>query len=70
MIFTGGLLKRTANEKHYVLISRVAIILMTLFSLIITDVFLTTVSGAWIFIINASAGVGAVSDTSLVLVED
>jgi hypothetical protein len=58
--FYRRFVKRNAGEKHYVLISRIAIILLTIFSLIITDVFLTTVSGAWIFIINASAGIGAV----------
>jgi solute:Na+ symporter, SSS family len=58
--FYRRFIKPDANEKHYVLISRIAIILMTVFSLIITDLFLTTISGAWIFIINASAGLGAV----------
>ncbi len=58
--FYRRFIKRSADEKHYVLISRIAMILLTIFSLIITDVFLTTVSGAWIFIINASAGIGAV----------
>jgi len=51
---------RDGDEKHYVLISRFAIILMTLVSLVVTRLFLTTVSGAWEFIINASAGMGAV----------
>ncbi|MEJ2615130.1 MAG: Na+:solute symporter [Ignavibacteriaceae bacterium] len=58
--FYRRFVKKNANEKHYVLISRIAMIILTIFSLIITDVFLTTVSGAWIFIINASAGIGAV----------
>jgi SSS family solute:Na+ symporter len=58
--FYRRFVKQNADEKHYVLISRIAIILLTVFSLIITDIFLTTVSGAWIFIINASAGIGAV----------
>lgn len=49
-----------ADEKHYVLISRIVIILMTLFSLLITKYLLTTISGAWEFIINASAGMGLV----------
>jgi len=52
--------KRDAPEKHYVLISRMGIIVMITFSLLITRLFLTTISGAWIFIINASAGIGAV----------
>ncbi|MFZ0456332.1 MAG: sodium:solute symporter family protein [Ignavibacteriaceae bacterium] len=58
--FYRRFIKKSADEKHYVMISRIAMILLTIFSLIITDVFLTTVSGAWIFIINASAGIGAV----------
>ncbi len=53
-------IKRDGNEKHYVFVSRLAIILMTIFSLLITRYFLTTISGAWEFIINASAGLGAV----------
>ena len=49
-----------ATEKHYVLISRAGIVLMMFFSLFIAKVFLTTIKGAWEFIINASAGMGAV----------
>ena len=49
-----------ADEKHYVLVSRIGVMLMILFSLLVTKYFLTTVSGAWIFILNASAGLGAV----------
>jgi len=58
--FYRRFVKRDASEKHYVLISRISIILMMIFSLIITKYFLTTISGAWEFIINASAGMGAV----------
>ncbi len=50
----------TADERHYVLISRLSIIGLTIFSLWIAHTFLTTISGAWEFIINASAGLGAV----------
>ena len=53
-------MKRDADEKHYIKVSRIAIVLMTVVSLLITRYFLTTVSGAWEFIINASAGLGAV----------
>jgi Na+/proline symporter len=42
------------------MVSRAGIILMIIFSLLLTKYFLTTVSGAWVFIINASAGIGAV----------
>jgi Na+/proline symporter len=53
-------IKKKASEKHYVLVSRVAMLLMIIFSLFVTKYFLTTISGAWEFIINASAGMGAV----------
>ncbi|MCF7805587.1 MAG: Na+:solute symporter [Candidatus Marinimicrobia bacterium] len=52
--------KASEDEKHYVLISRITIILLTIVSLLITNYLLTTISGAWEFIINASAGMGAV----------
>ncbi len=52
--------RSSASERHYVLISRFGIILMVVFSLFITHYFLTTIKGAWEFIINTSAGMGAV----------
>jgi solute:Na+ symporter, SSS family len=58
--FYRRFIKPEADEKHYVLISRIGLILLTFFSLFVTKFFLTTVSGAWIFIINASAGLGLV----------
>ncbi len=58
--FYRRFIKPTASEKHYVLISRVGILLMTVFSLVVSRYFLTQVSGAWEFVINASAGMGAV----------
>ena len=58
--FYKRFLRRTASERHYVLVSRIGIILMVLFSLVVTRYFLSTISGAWEFIINASAGMGAV----------
>jgi SSS family solute:Na+ symporter len=58
--FYRRFIRRTAGEQHYVRVSRMGIILMTVFSLLITRYFLTTISGAWEFIINASAGMGAV----------
>jgi Na+/proline symporter len=58
--FYRRFIRPQADEKHYVLISRLGIILLTIFSLLITKYFLTTISGAWEFIINASAGMGAV----------
>lgn len=58
--FYRRFIKRSENEKHYVLISRISIIAVIIFSLFVTKYFLTTISGAWEFIINASAGMGAV----------
>lgn len=49
-----------AGEKHYVFVSRIGVVLMTVLSLVVTKYFLTTISGAWEFIINASAGIGLV----------
>ncbi|MBK7981740.1 MAG: Na+:solute symporter [Ignavibacteriae bacterium] len=58
--FYRRFIKQTADEKHYIKVSRFGIILMTVFSLIVTKYFLSSISGAWEFIINASAGMGAV----------
>ncbi len=57
--FYRRFLKREASEKHYVLVSRLGIALIVVISLVVTRL-LTTISGAWEFIINASAGMGAV----------
>jgi hypothetical protein len=57
--FYRRFIKKDADEKHYVLISRFGIAVMVIVSLIVANV-LTTISGAWEFIINASAGMGAV----------
>ncbi len=58
--FYRRFIKSGKDEKHYVLVSRIGIILMTIFSLLLTKYVLTTISGAWEFIINASAGMGVV----------
>jgi len=58
--FYRRFIKKSAPEVHYVVVSRIAIILMSVFSLLITRYALTTISGAWEFIINASAGIGSV----------
>ncbi len=58
--FYRRFVKKDGTEKHYVLISRIGIIVVTIFSLLVTKYFLTTISGVWEFIINASAGMGAV----------
>lgn len=58
--FYRRFIKTGAGEKHYVFVSRIGLVLMTVLSLVITKYFLTTISGAWEFIINASAGIGLV----------
>jgi len=58
--FYRRFIKPDAAERHYVMISRLGVILMTVFSLLVTRFFLTRISGAWEFVINASAGMGAV----------
>jgi len=58
--FYRRFLRKKASERHYVLVSRIAMLVMIVFSLFVTKYFLTTISGAWEFIINASAGMGAV----------
>lgn len=58
--FYRRFIKPKATERHYVIVSRIAMYLMILLSLLIARYLLTTVSGAWEFIINASAGMGAV----------
>ncbi len=58
--FYKRFIRKKAQEKHYVQVSRLSIVILVIFSLLITRFFLTTISGAWEFIINASAGMGAV----------
>ncbi len=58
--FYKRFVRKEADEKHYVGVSRISIILLMIISLLITKYLLTTISGAWEFIINASAGLGAV----------
>jgi SSS family solute:Na+ symporter len=58
--FYKRFINKSGNETHYVIISRITIIVLILFSLLISKYFLTTISGAWIFILNISAGLGAV----------
>ena len=58
--FYRRFLKKSATEGHYIFVSRLCIGLLIIVSLLVTHYFLTTISGAWEFIINASAGMGAV----------
>ncbi len=58
--FYRRFLKKDGDEKHYVLISRISMVLVVIFALLVTKYFLTTISGAWEFILAASAGSGTV----------
>lgn len=58
--FYRRFIKPEASEKHYVRVSRATIIVLIILSLLITNYLLTTIKGAWHFIINASAGMGLV----------
>lgn len=58
--FYRRFINKSKSDKHYVNISRVTIFLLLLLSLLISFTVLQSISGAWEFIINASAGIGAV----------
>jgi Na+/proline symporter len=58
--FYKRFINKSGNETQYVIVSRITIIILIIFSLLISRYFLTTISGAWIFILNISAGLGAV----------
>jgi len=58
--FYRRFINKNATEAQYVMFSRIAIFFLVISSLLITKFLLTTISGAWEFIINSSAGIGAV----------
>ncbi len=58
--FYRRFIKNDGDEKHYVLVSRIGMVILVIFSLFMTRYVLTTISGAWEFILAASAGTGAV----------
>ena len=58
--FYRRFIRKKASEKHYVKAGRILIFVSIAFSLVVTRYFLTTISGAWEFILNASAGLGTV----------
>jgi solute:Na+ symporter, SSS family len=58
--FYKRFIHKQGSEKHYVLISRLGILVMVIMSLLVSHYLLTTIKGAWEFIINASAGLGGV----------
>lgn len=53
-------ISKNSAEVHYVFASKISIFLLSAASLIISKYFLNAISGAWEFILNASAGIGAV----------
>lgn len=57
--FYGRFIKREADQKHYVKISRLTTVIMMAVALFITSL-LQTISGAWQFVIECGAGVGLV----------
>jgi Na+/proline symporter len=57
--FYRRFIKRSADERHYVLVSRLATAVLMAVSLVVTS-HMETVSGAWTFIIEAGAGLGLV----------
>ncbi|MCR4416274.1 MAG: Na+:solute symporter [Ignavibacteria bacterium] len=57
--FYRRFLAREKKEKHYVLISRIATMLLMIISVIVT-LFIDKISGAWQFIIECGAGLGLV----------
>ena len=58
--FYRRFLIKNGADKHYVLASRISMFIVVIFALIVTKFFLTTISGAWEFILAASAGTGTV----------
>ena len=58
--FYKRFIRKKADEKHYVVISKLFMFLVIIFSLVLTRFFITRIKDAWEFIINASAGMGAV----------
>jgi SSS family solute:Na+ symporter len=57
--FYRRFVRRGAEEKHYVFLSRLVTLLVMVVSLLVTLI-INTISGAWAFIIEAGAGLGLV----------
>lgn len=57
--FYRRFVKKSASEKHYVLVSRVTTLIVMIASILVTLI-IKTISGAWQFIIEAGAGLGLV----------
>lgn len=57
--FYRRFVKKSSDEKHLVLISRVSTLIIMIAAFVVTTM-LETISGAWAFLIEASAGLGLV----------
>lgn len=57
--FYRRFIKQNEEEKHYVFASRVMTMILMVISIVVT-LFITRISGAWEFIMEAGAGVGSV----------
>ncbi|MBN2356303.1 Na+:solute symporter [candidate division KSB1 bacterium] len=57
--FYRRFVKKRATERHYVLVSRLATVMMMIIAVIVT-LFLDTISGAWKFLLTIGAGTGGV----------
>lgn len=57
--FYRRFIRRNKNENHYVKASRIATVLLMIISAIVT-LFISTISGAWVFIMECGAGLGLV----------
>lgn len=58
--FYRRFLVKEGTDKHYILASRISMVFVIVFALLVTKYVLTTISGAWEFILSASAGTGTV----------
>jgi len=58
--FYRRFLVKDGSDKHYILVSRISMVFVIIFALLVTKYALTTISGAWEFILSASAGTGTV----------
>ncbi len=57
--FYRRFINRNKNEKHYIKISRISTVLLMIISAAVT-LFISTISGAWVFIMECGAGLGLV----------
>lgn len=58
--FYRRFIKPNAKDAYYVKVSRITMLVLSIVSLLVTRYVLDSIAGAWEFVINASAGIGAV----------